>query len=169
VGLYSFKTAEDWRVTVFAHHAAYYLRVGEIFLGQSLYRLCSPNEDGRRPHSAVVCVNPTHFELKGTPRADNGRLSLHTSRPQDESWLFTQGDLRNIRAAAERTALGRDVADATDRQLTPTEEYLVSLAEKIVAALPEDVLHSYRIVVPDESADVPADEPAPVAPGTTGK
>ena len=145
-GLYSFK-AEGRRVTVYAHHVAYHLRIGEILEGQSLFRLCAPG---------VVCVNPVHWELNGTPREDqdnNGRRPLPTATPQGKAWLFTQGDLRNIRAAAERTALGREVADAADIRLDPAEEYLVSLAEMIVAALPENPLHSYRIAIPDESID----------------
>lgn len=156
-GLYSFKP-EGRRVTVYAHHVAYHLRIGEILEGQSLFRLCAPSTDLRSVHSAVVCVNPVHWELKGTPRenqADNGRRLLPTSHPQGKDFLFTQGDLRSIRVAADRTALGRDVADAMNHPLDPAEEYLVSLAEKIVAALPENPLHSYRIAIPDEPADVP--------------
>ena len=147
-GLYFFK-AEGWRVTVYAHQAAYYLRIGEILEGQSLFRLCAPG---------VVCVNPVHWELKGTPREDqddNGRRPLPTATPQGKAWLFTQGDLRNIRAAAERTALGRDVAAAMDHPLDPAEEYLVSLAEKILAVLSEDALNHYRIAIPDGPAGVP--------------
>ena len=145
-------------MTVFAHHAAYYLRIGEILEGQSLFRLCAPSTDSRNVHSAVVCVNPVHWELKGTPREDqddNGRRPLRTAHPQGKDPLFSQGDLRNIRAAAERTALGRDVAAAMDHPLDPAEEYLVSLAEKILAVLSEDALNHYRIAIPDGPAGVP--------------
>ena len=152
-GLFSFK-ANGQRVTVFAHHVAYYLRTGEIPEGRSL-RLCAPSTDSRNVHSAAVCINPTHWSLKGSLResqGNNGRSPLPTGHPQTRASLFTQGDLNFIRSAAERTALGRDVADAEDHPLDPAEEYLVSLAEKIVAALPEDTLNSYRIVIPDEPA-----------------
>ncbi len=167
-GLYSFKT-EDGRATVYAHYASYYFYVGEILPGQSLFRLCVPNTDGRSARSAAVCVNPAHWELKGTPRSNRENQGNNGRRPSthsDKMPLFPQGELRNIRAAAERTARARDVADAEDHLLTPAETFLIVLAEKILAALPEDALGNYRIAPPQDD-DESTDTPAPVLTSTT--
>jgi len=137
-GLFSFE-AKGRRDYVFAHHAAWHIRIGTLLPGQLLFRLCS---------SDFICVNPAHQELRGTPHPTNGRLP---TRGIPEEWLFTQGDLNNIRAMAERTAIARDVAKAADIKLTPAENYLITLAELIVAALPEDTFHSYKIVAPEKS------------------
>ncbi len=138
--IYSFKS-EGVRVYVFAHHAAWHILGGELLPGQSLFRLCT---------SGVVCINPAHQEMRGTPRHINGRrpLPAGSTRSSPAEWLFTQGDLNNIRAMAERTAVARDVAQAADIKLAPAEDYLITLAEMIVAALPKDTFHSYRIVLP---------------------
>ncbi len=128
----------------FAHHVAYYLRMGEIPEGRGV-RLCTPGTIKGNPRSVAICANPVHWRLKGMPKASNGRRPPIYS---DKMALFTQGDLRNIRVAAERTALARDVANAEDHQLTPAETYLIALAETIIAALPEGRLGNYQIVVP---------------------
>ena len=167
-GLYSFN-ADGCQVTIFAHHVSYYLRTGEIPEGRSI-RLCAPSTDGRSARSAAVCVNPKHFAMKGTPRRSREDQGGNGRRPPSYSStlpLFSQGDLCHIRAAAERTARARDVADAMNHQLTPDETFLITLAENIVAALPEDVMRNYRIALPpadDETADVPV--PAPLATST---
>ena len=159
-GLYSFK-AEGGRVSIYAHHVSYFLRIGPILGGQSLFRLCIPGQDLRNFRSAAVCVNPVHWKLKGSPRSGREDHSHNGRRPSTYSAkdpFFTQGDLRSLRAAVERTARGRDVADAEDHLLTPAETFLIVLAEKILAALPEDVLGNYRITPPqddDESTDTP--------------
>ncbi len=82
-GLYSFK-AEGARVTVFAHHVSHYLRTGEIPEGRSL-RLCTPSTDSRNVHSAAVCVNPAHWELKGTPRSNREGQNHNGRRPSTYS------------------------------------------------------------------------------------
>ncbi|KKL52945.1 hypothetical protein LCGC14_2280420, partial [marine sediment metagenome] len=137
-GLFSFKV-EGRLVYVFAHHAAWRILTGNILPGQSLFRLCV---------SDVICVNPTHQELRGTPRPTNGRRPI---RGVPKEWLLTQGDLNNIRAAAERTATVRAVADAANIEVTPAEDYLITLAEMIVTALPKDVLYGYKILLPTKS------------------
>ena len=159
-GLFSFQ-AEGCRSTAYAHHAAYYVCTGVIPEGQSL-RLCTPGTGLKDIHSVLVCVNPAHWKVGDAPlsylegQPPNGRHPLPAGNLHTRDPLFTQGDLRNIRAAAKRTVLARDVADAVDTKLKPDEEYLVSLAEKIVAALPESLLHSYRIVLPAKGKAVDA-------------
>ncbi len=142
-GLFAFK-AKGWRVIVFAHHVAYYLRTGEIPEGRGV-RLCTPGTIKGNPRSVAICANPIHWSLKGMPKDSNGRRPPSYS---DRLILFTQGDLRNIRVAAERTVLARDVANAEGHQLTPAETYLIALAETIIAALPVGRMGNYRIVIP---------------------
>jgi len=151
-GLFSFKV-KSWQVTIFAHHVAHYLRTGEIPEGRGL-RLCTPGTTKGNPRSVTICSNPVHWGLKDTAISSNGQHQPTYSRKMP---LFTQGDLRNIRVSAERTALARDVAKAEGQQLTPAEIHLIVLAEKILAALPTGRLGDYQIVRP--AAGTPKEDP----------